>query len=177
MNTYLHINNTDHVQGSNDATIELIEYADYQCPYCRKAYYIIKEAQKELGDQLKLVFRNFPLVELHPNALNAAFAAEAAADQDKFWEMHDMLFENQSYLEESDLIGYAEQLKLDMRKFTDDLGQDRFYQKIQKDYDSGLRVQVQGTPTFFVNGQPFEGNWMSHEFIEYMQRMGSEMYK
>ncbi len=177
MNSYLHINNTDHVQGKEDAPVVLIEYGDYQCPYCKKAYYIIKEAQKELGEQLVFVFRNFPLVELHEHALHAAFAAEAAAEQDKFWQMHDELFENQQYLEDGDLISYAEKLDLDVNKFKDDFGQDNCYQKIQKDYDSGVRLNVGGTPSFFVNGEPFDGNWMSREFIDYLQRVGTETYK
>lgn len=84
MNSYLHINQTDHVQGPENASVELVEYGDYQCPYCRKAYYVIKEAQKELGDKLRFIFRNFPLTEIHENALNTAFAAEAADAQGKF---------------------------------------------------------------------------------------------
>lgn len=91
--------------------------------------------------------------------------------------MHDELFENQQYLQESDLITYAERIDLNMDEFKKDFGQDRFYQKIQKDYDSGLRLQVNATPTLFVNGRLYEGNWMSQEFIGYMDRVATEVYK
>ncbi len=171
MNPYLKVNVTDHVAGKSNAPVQLVEYADYQCPYCRKACYVIKEAQKELGENLEFIFRNFPLVELHPNALNAAFAAEAAGQQDKFWEMHDTLFENQEYLADRDLIAYAERIGMNVDQFKTDFGEDEYYQKIQKDYDSGIQCNVQGTPTFFINGVAYDGNWSTQEFIDYMRRL------
>ncbi|MDR2954489.1 MAG: DsbA family protein, partial [Prevotella sp.] len=96
----------DHVQGKPNAPVELIEYGDYQCPYCGKAYYIIKDIQEKMGDNLKFVFRNFPLTDLHEYALHAALASEAAGLQGKFWEMHDTLFENQRYLNDGDIVKY-----------------------------------------------------------------------
>ena len=160
---YLEVNKNDHVQGPAKAPIELIEYADYQCPYCSKAYHIVKDIQKKFGNNMMFVFRNFPLTELHPHALHAAIAAEIAGAHDKFWEMHDLLFENQNALE------YAKKLGINAAEFETDFGKDRFYQKVKDDYDSGLENNVQGTPTFFVNGEQFEGNWMTSEFVEYLE--------
>ena len=104
----------DHIQGSNDAPVTLIEYGDYQCPYCGEAFPIVKHLQKEMGGDLRFIFRNFPLTEIHRHALAAACAAEAAALQDRFWEMHDMLYENQDKLKERDLIALAPKLKLNV---------------------------------------------------------------
>lgn len=158
--------NNEHFQGPENAPIELIEYGDYQCPYCKKAYNIVKQAQKELGKDLKFIFRNFPLTELHPYAMHAAIAAEVAGSQGKFWEMHDILFENQEFLEDSYLIQYAKIINLDVTTFEQDFSKDEYYEKVKKDFQSGVDLGVQGTPTFFVNGQKYEGNWSSMEFIE-----------
>ncbi len=160
------LNDTDHVQGAENAPIVLIEYADYQCPYCGKSYYIIKKAQEKLGDKLKFVFRNFPITELHENAVSAAIAAEAAGKQGKFWEMHDMLFENQQYLNEYNIMEYAQKLNLDISRFESDYDSVDCVTKVQNDLNSGLELGVQGTPTFFINGQRFEGNWMDPDFID-----------
>jgi len=165
------INEKDHVQGNENAKIELIEYGDYECPYCGEAYPIIKKVQKELGNNLKFIFRNFPLVEMHPFALHAAIASEAAAEQGKFWEMHDILYENQKNLKDSDLIKYAEKIDLDVSKFEEDFNSNNIYQKIKEDFDSGVKNEIQGTPAFFINGKPFEGNWMDTEFIEYLKSL------
>lgn len=171
MSLKLNVNGHDHVFGSRLAPVELVEYGDYECSYCKKAFYIIKEAQQELGDDLKFVFRNFPLTDLHPHALHAAIAAEAAALQGKFWQMHDTLFENQSYLEDSDLVDYAGKLKLDIPQFEEDFEKDNVSMKINDDYDSGLKSNVQGTPSFFVNGKKFQGNWMGLELIDHMKSL------
>lgn len=165
----LSISKDDHIQGSTSALIELVEYGDYQCPYCRKAYHIVKRAQKELGNKLRFVFRNFPLTDLHPNALNAAIAAEAAGAQGKFWDMHDMIFDNQKFLDDSHLMQYAKIIGLDTDKFEHDFDKDQFYDKVKKDYKSGELNGVEGTPTFFINGRLFEGNWMGPEFLEYLK--------
>jgi protein-disulfide isomerase len=100
----------DHIQGSAKAAVTLVEYGDYECPYCGQAYPIVKKLQKQMGDQVRFVFRNFPLAEMHPHAAHAAQAAEAAAAQGKFWEMHDMLYERQAALEDDDLVSYAVEL-------------------------------------------------------------------
>lgn len=167
----LNVNNNDHIQGGSNAPIELIEYADFQCPYCGQAYYILKDIQKQLGDKLKFVFRNFPLPDLHPFAIHAAVAAETAGAQDKFWEMHDILFENQKNLEDFHLIEYAEQIGLDVKRFERDFGKDPYFQKVNRDYESGIHNGVQGTPTFFINGELFDGNWMSPSFAPYLESL------
>lgn len=165
------ISSADHVQGTPDAVITLVEYADYQCPYCREAFYIVKELQKKLGNRLKVVFRNYPLQDLHAYALNASIASETSAMQGKFWEMHDMLFENQRQLQDSALIRYAEEIGLDVEKFKKDFGSNPTIEKVKQDIDSGNKAGVEGTPTFFVNGVYFDGNWQSDEFLDYLESL------
>ena len=111
------------------------------------------------------------MIELHPHALHAAIAAEIAASHGKFWEMHDLLFENQNALDDYYLLEYARKLGINAAEFEMDFGKDRFYQKVKDDYDSGLENDVQGTPTFFVNGEQFDGNWMNSEFLEYLESL------
>ncbi|MCD7971933.1 MAG: DsbA family protein [Candidatus Azobacteroides sp.] len=167
----IEINDTDHILGSKDAPVELLEYADYECPYCGQAYKVIKEIQKEMGDKLRFVFRNFPLQELHPFAVHAAIAAEAATAQDKFWEMHDMLFENQRRLEDEYLITYAREVGMDTNRFEEDFMKDEFFQKVKADFESGVNCGVEGTPAFFVNGKRYDGNWKSPEFKSYLKSL------
>lgn len=165
----LKVTDNDHIQGVKNAPIELIEYADFQCPYCRKANYIVKNLQEKLGSDLKFVFRHFPLAELHANAVHSAIAAEAAGKQGEFWRMHDLLFDNQEYLQDYNLVEYAQQIGLDISHFEADFESDECYRKVQNDYENGLKAGVQGTPTFFINGQRFEGNWMNPEFAEFLE--------
>jgi len=152
----LPIKGEDHILGSIDAPYKLIEYGDYQCPYCGEAHEIIKEIQDRLGDQLCYVFRNFPLVEIHQHAEHAAEAAEAADAQGRFWEMHDLLFENQTALTDEDLQEYATELGLDAKRLMADVHAGAHAARIRKDLLSGEQNGVNGTPTFFVNGEPFE---------------------
>lgn len=163
------LNTKDHFQGNANASFELMEYGDYQCPYCRKAYNILKEVKKQFGNDLKFVFRNFPLAELHEHAIHAAVVAEAAGAQGKFWEMHDMLFENQKRLDDESLFGYAKQIGLYMQQFENDLENNIYFQKVESDYQTGIKQGVEGTPTFFINSELFEGNWMDPAFIDYLQ--------
>jgi len=149
----------DHAQGSADAPVTLLEYGDYECPYCGKAYPIVKRLQERLGDRLRFVFRNFPLAELHPNATAAAEFAEAAALQGKFWAMHDMLFEHQRALNPTNLHAYARSLDLDREGLEDALRNGTPRDRVRKDFMSGVRSGVNGTPTFFINGRRFDGNW------------------
>lgn len=165
----LHVNNKDHIQGLASASIELIEYGDFQCPYCKKAHFIIKELQEKFGENLRFVFRHFPLTDLHPNALHAAIASEVAAGDGKFWEMHNLLFENQKTLDDFSLFEFAKKAGLDINRFKKEFDKDRYYQKVKDDYDSGKENAVEGTPTFFINGDIFEGNWMTTEFIEHLE--------
>lgn len=154
------VDQSDHIQGSQEAVYTLIEYGDYECPHCAAAYPIVRQVQEHFGKQLRFVFRNFPLTEIHPFAEPAAEAAEFAASYDKFWQMHDLIFENQRALE-GILYELAKSLKLPMNAFSDSLENRRFRRKIQFDFSGGVRSGVNGTPTFFINGQRLEG---SHDF-------------
>ena len=149
----------DHVQGPADAAVTLVEYGDYECPYCGAAYPIIKQTQTEMGEGLRFVFRNFPISTSHPHAEQAAEAAEAAANQGKFWEMHDVLYENQARLREEDLRGYAVKLGLDVDLFDKELAEHVHAGRIHEDVMSGVRSGVNGTPTFFVNGLRYDGSY------------------
>ncbi|MDH6306587.1 protein-disulfide isomerase [Parabacteroides sp. PF5-5] len=162
------VNQHEHIRGQISAPIELVEYADYQCPYCRKAFYVMRDIQERLGQDLMFAFRNFPLTELHANAMNAALAAEAAAQQGKFWEMQMLLFDNQQYLQDYNLLEYAQKLKLDVSKFQADMNSEKCLQKVQKDYQSGVDNGVEGTPTFFINGKRFEGDWRDDDFADFL---------
>lgn len=164
------VTNQDHIQGSNNAPIELVEYGDYQCSYCGEAYAVIKAVQQTLENDLKFVFRNFPLSEVHPDAENAAMAAEAAALQNKFWEMHDILYENQQQLDEGHLISFTKKIGLDVNQFKSDMQKSIVSDKIENDFESGVRSGVNGTPSFFVNGKKYDGNWQDEdEFTQYLK--------
>ncbi|MGA7870252.1 MAG: thioredoxin domain-containing protein [Candidatus Binatus sp.] len=147
----------DHVQGPAKAPVTLVEYGDYECPYCGEAYPIVKALQERLGDQLRFVFRNFPLGEAHPHAEHAAEAAEGAGAQGKFWEMHDLLYENQDALEDEDLARYARALHLDVPRFVKEMTGHAQAERVREDFSSGVRSGVNGTPTFFVNGVRHDG--------------------
>jgi protein-disulfide isomerase len=147
----------DHIQGSPDARVTLLEYGDYECPYCGAAYPIVKEVQAEMGDKLRFVFRNFPISTSHPHAELAAEAAEAAAAQGRFWEMHDYLYEHQRHLEGPDLHRYAEEVGLDVATFDDALATHAQEQRVREDFMSGVRSGVNGTPTFYINGRRHDG--------------------
>jgi protein-disulfide isomerase len=142
----------DHIQGPADAAVTLVEYGDYECPYCGAAYPIIKDVQARMGERLRFVFRNFPISTTHPHAEQAAEAAEAAAVQGRFWQMHDLLYENQRRLSEQDLRGYAETLGLDVERFARELADHTHAERVHEDFMSGVRSGVNGTPTFYVNG-------------------------
>ena len=152
------VSTRDHTEGPDDAPLTLVEYGDYQCPYCGAAYPVVKRLQKTLGKKLLFVFRNFPLTQMHPYALIAGEAAEAAALQGKFWEMHDLLFEQQSFLEPDAIPVWAERLGLDLEKLGNDIAQGVVEGRIKEDRQSGIRSGVNGTPTFFVNGVRFDGS-------------------
>ena len=149
----------DHINGPQSAPVTLVEYGDYECSYCGEAYGILKELHARVGEQVRLVFRNFPLTQLHPHAERAAEAAEAAAAQGRFQPMHDILYEHQDALEDDDLVAYAAQLGLDLGRFQIDLSQGTYVPRIREDFMSGVRSGVDGTPTFFVNGRRHDGPW------------------
>ena len=153
----LPVANRDHIQGPIDAPIMLVEFGDYECPYCGQTYPIIKEIQERLGDRLCFAFRNFPLNNSHPHAQHAAEAAEAAGAQGKFWEMHDLLFENQEALDDEDIAQYAATLGLDVRRLIDEVVTGVHTARVREDFRSGARGGVNGTPTLFINGVRHEG--------------------
>jgi protein-disulfide isomerase len=142
----------DHIQGPADASVTLLEYGDYECPYCGAAYPIVKEVQDRMGDRLRFVFRNFPITTSHPHAEQAAEAAEAAGSQGRFWEMHDTLYENQRRLGDDDLRSYAARIGLDLESFERDVAEHVHAPRVREDFMSGVRSGVNGTPTFYING-------------------------
>jgi protein-disulfide isomerase len=147
----------DHIQGPDDAPVTLVEYGDYECPHCGRAYSIIKRVQKHFGKRLRFVFRNFPLSELHPHAESAAETAEFAGARGKFWEMHDLLFENQERLSGDLYLRLAEQLGLPIEALRKALEEDTYQARVRTDFSSGVRSGVNGTPTFFINGKRHDG--------------------
>ncbi len=147
----------DHIQGPEDAPVTLVEYGDYECPHCGRAYSIIKRVQKHFGKSLRFVFRNFPLNELHPEAESAAETAEFAGARGKFWEMHDLLFENQERLSGELYWELAEQLGLPIETLRKALEDGTFQSRVRTDFSSGVRSGVNGTPTFFINGMRHDG--------------------
>jgi len=157
MSLKLAVSNTDHAQGNLNADLVIVEYGDYQCPYCGAAYPVLKELMSQFGSQIKFVFRNFPLSEMHQYARTAALAAEAAGLQGKFWEMHDAIYENQRDLNEKFLMKLAGKLNLNIPQFEKDLADSALADKVDADFESGMVSGVNGTPTFFVNGKKFDG--------------------
>jgi len=147
----------DHIQGPIDAPIALVEYGDYECPYCGEAYPIVKAIQERLGDRLCFAFRNFPLVNSHPHAEHAAEAAEAAGAQGRFWEMHDLLYENQDALEDEYLARYVATLGLDAERLIKEVLAGAHTARVREDFRSGARLGVNGTPSFFINGVRYDG--------------------
>jgi len=142
----------DHAIGGDHASVTVVEYADFECPNCKNAVPAVKMLLADFGDRVRFVYRHFPLEEPHPHALAAAEAAETAAQQGKFWEMHELLFANQSHLTQKHLHGYAERLDLDMARYTSEMDDHVYLQRIREHVDGGKRSRVRGTPGFFVNG-------------------------
>src|SRR5947209_11848867 len=155
----LPVSQRDHQQGPETAPVTLVEYGDYECPYCGEAYPIVKEIQRRLGDRLRFVFRNFPLTQSHPHPEHAAEAAEAASGQEKFWEMHDYLFEHQQALDDAHLVHYAVALELDKDRFVHEMSAHAYANRVREDFLSGVRSGVNGTPTFFINGVRHDGSY------------------
>ncbi len=153
------VSTNDHLQGNSNAPIQLVEYGDFQCSYCGRAYPIVKQLQKDFGDQLSFVFRNFPLAQIHEHAMHAAEAAELAAEQGKFWEMHDALYENQAKLDDLSLAARAEKLGMDVKTFILELEGGKEEAKVKTDFMSGVESGVNGTPSFFINGEKYNGSW------------------
>ncbi|MGO8817197.1 MAG: DsbA family protein [Terriglobia bacterium] len=155
---------SDHVQGEDDAGCTLVEYGDYECPHCGRAYPIVKRIQKHFGKRLRFVFRNFPLGEMHPHAESAAESAEFAGAHGKFWEMHDLLFENQASLSVELYLALAQELELAPTELRLALEGEKFKARVRTDFTGGVRSGVNGTPTFFINGRrhdaPFDYEYL-----------------
>lgn len=168
------ITEQDHVRGTAGAKVTLVEFADFQCPACGAYEPLVRQVMAENADTVQLVFRHFPLMQIHQNALLGAKAAEAAGVQSKFWEMHDLLFENQTEwstaLNARDfIITYANQIGLDIKKFEADLNNPSIEQKILAEYKEGVNLGVQGTPTFFLNGKQIKNPSSPEEFNALIQ--------
>jgi protein-disulfide isomerase len=156
------VGRADHVRGPSNAPITLVEYGDYECPHCGRAYLVIKQVLEEIGDHVRFVFRNFPLEEVHPHAWAAAEAAESVAARggdEAYWKMHDLIFQNQDALQPDDLIEYAAAAGVDPEAVADDLASGAARARVQRDVESGDQSGISGTPTFFLNGRRFEGDW------------------
>jgi protein-disulfide isomerase len=156
----------DHVLGPDDAPVTLVEYGDFQCPHCARAHRVLPKVLKRLGSRVRFVFRHFPLAESHPDAVHAAEASESVAAQageEAFWRMHDLMYEHQTdaddSLDDAHLVRYAEQAGADAATVALDLSGDAYEEKVKSSFMSGVRSGVNGTPTFFVNGTRFEGEW------------------
>jgi protein-disulfide isomerase len=160
------VNARDHMQGSPNAPVTLVEYGDYECPFCGRAHPVVKLLQYRLGDVMAFVFRNFPLTEVHPHAFHAAEAAEsvgARVGERAFWRMHDLIYEHQqdspNALDDRHLVLYASQAGANPRVVAADLMNDTFADRVRQDFMGGVRSGVNGTPTFFVNGYRYNGAW------------------
>jgi protein-disulfide isomerase len=160
----------DHGRGPEDAPL-LVEYGDYECPYSRRAFREIERVERRLDGGLRFVFRHFPLTEIHPHALSAARAAEAAERQQRFWEMHGRLFHGQRTLEDEYLRRYARDLGLDVERFDEDRAGATVLERVQRDVDGGLASgEVRGTPTLFINGSLYRGPYDAATLVEVLSR-------
>jgi protein-disulfide isomerase len=162
----LPVSNHDHCQGNPAAKITLVEYGDYQCPGCQAAHYMVLLIQQQLGEQIRFVFRHFPQPNLHPEAYHAAEAAEAAASQNQFWEMHAHLLQHQTKLADSNLVEYAIALFLDVNQFLAEMASDCHMARVQADVESGVQGGVIKTPTFFINGLKYDDNRQLETLLE-----------
>lgn len=160
---------TDNMAGPDDAPVTLIEYGDYECPYCGEAYPVLKAVQAAMGERLRFVFRNFPLTEMHPHALRAAQFAEAAAASGVFWAAHDMLYEHQDALDVASLTAYGAQLGIE-RRVLPAAFQGQYDSIIQQDFVGGARAGVNGTPCLFINGVRYDGPRDRRSLIEVLDR-------
>jgi len=155
----LPIHAEDHVYGPESADFTLVEYGDYECPDCGRLFQIIRDLQATLGDRLRIVYRHYPVSGSHPHAQEAAEAAEAAGAQERFWEMHDLLFQSQNALNHKDLLGYGEGLSLDMNRFRGELKKRTYEDRVREDFRRGVQNGVYKTPGLFLNGVRHDGAW------------------
>jgi protein-disulfide isomerase len=146
----------DHFRGPADAPVTLVEYADFECPFCGRWFPELQRVLQDMGPRVRFVFRHFPISEQHPHAESAAEVAEAAAAQGKFWEMHDLLFRRQAALDAGHLLAYVRELGLDAVRVERELEREEHRARVRDDIESGLRSGVSGTPMFFINGRRHE---------------------
>jgi protein-disulfide isomerase len=167
----------DHFRGPATAPVTLVEYGDFECPFCGAAYPILKKLEQQAGDLVRVGFRNFPLKNLHPHAELAAEAAESAGAQGRFWEMHDLIFEHQDRLTRGDLEAWAGRAGVELDRFRHDLDTHHWASKVRGHFRSGVMSGVNGTPTFFVNGRRHDGGYQLEELArlvtEEAMRVGS----
>jgi protein-disulfide isomerase len=171
------VNEQDHTQGLQQAEVTLVEYGDYECPHCGRAYPIVKQVQKHFGDRLRFVFRNFPLGELHEHAVAAAETAEFAAANGRFWPMHDLLFENQRKLSAELFLTLAKELQLSAESLAQALEDGTYDERVRGDFRGGIRSGVNGTPTFFINGTRHDGPFDLEYLIWAIEKASPERAK
>jgi protein-disulfide isomerase len=164
------VTDDDHLLGPADAPVTLLEYGDYECPHCGRAHPIVAAVLRRLGSQVRFAYRHFPLTQIHPHAQHAAEMAEAAAEQGQFWAMHDLLFENQEALDDEDLLEYAAELGIDPEWAASALAGQHYTDEVQRDFMSGVRSGVNGTPTFFINGVRHDGAWDEASLLDALQQ-------
>jgi len=164
----------DHVLGPSIAKVTIVEYADFECPNCKQAAPAVKLLLERFAGRVRFAYRHFPLEDVHPHALNAAQAAEAAGGQGKFWQMHDLLFDNQRHLKLPQLRSYAERLELDITRYTVEMDDEVYLQRVREHVDTGLRSGVRATPTFFINGAVHDTSYGMHLLVERIERLVHE---
>lgn len=170
---------SDWVKGNREAKVVITEYSDFQCPACAAYHPIVKQLSRDFGDNIAIVYRHFPLKQIHINAESSALAAEAAGRQGKFWEMHDMLFDGQKDWAENKkakeiFTGYAKELGLDVLKFNEDANSKELKAKVESDYGSGVKARVDHTPTFFINGKEIQNPESYEEFKDVINEAQSQ---
>src|SRR3954451_8721081 len=169
------VSERDHIRGPATAPITLVEYGDFECPYCRALAPIVDELRQRLGDQLRFVFRHFPMTSSHPHAFRAAQAAEAAAAQNKFWEIHDLLFARQQALEDEDLARYAAELGLDVDRFGRELQADNYAERVREDIRSGQASGAAGTPTIYLDSDRLDTSLSLPELLTAIRQAHPEV--
>ncbi len=151
------VSKRDHTIGPLDAPVVMVEYGDFECPFCAQAEPVFKELLRALPDTVLFAFRHFPLAEAHPHSLHAAEAAEAAGAQGRFWQMHNVLFAHQDALEDSDLVEYAAAVGCDVDRFVREMAENKYVERVREHFLSGVRSGVNGTPSIFINGLRYDG--------------------
>lgn len=160
----------DHVHGSEDAPYTLVEYGDYECPDCGRLFVILRDLQQDIASRLRIVFRHYPRSGVHRHAQQAAEAAEAAGAQGKFWDMHTLLFKRQQALQRKDLIRYAEELSLDVERVRRELKSETYSERVRTDFLAGVQNGVYGTPSLFLNGVRYDGEWDRESLLSHLNR-------